>query len=375
MMPRKRKTSMGRQKIEIKRIESEEARQVCFSKRRAGLFKKANELSVLCGAELALIVFSPAGKPFSFGHPSVDSIVDRFLSRGPTPPPHPHPLALHGAAASADRRMLVPAPASAVHELDREYSELAERLEAERRRREALEAALRGQRGAAAHLLNANVEELGLAELERLQGALESLRWDAARRVDQLVIEAQTRSLVLAGDAGGSGFVSTAEGTIVIPPHEKKRKGLPAPSPFFPTYLPPAKHSHRRYPLPRPPHPSTISSFLCISTTVAAPPTSAAGQRRLCCRTFLPAPAAGQRRLSRNLLPPTVAVLPHASRRHLCRRLAPPQPLPSSFPPFLLQQLHALYLTPRRPRCLPGSHFFFLAEPYCSPEPAAPPCC
>ncbi|KAJ8467243.1 hypothetical protein OPV22_029795 [Ensete ventricosum] len=219
MMPRKRKTSMGRQKIEIKRIESEEARQVCFSKRRAGLFKKANELSVLCGAELALIVFSPAGKPFSFGHPSVDSIVDRFLSRGPTPPPHPHPLALHGAAASADRRMLVPAPTSAVHELDREYSELAERLEAERRRREALEAALRGQRGAAAHLLNANVEELGLAELERLQGALESLRWDAARRVDQLVIEAQTRSLVLAGDAGGSGFVSTAEGTIVIPPH------------------------------------------------------------------------------------------------------------------------------------------------------------
>ncbi|CAL9037642.1 unnamed protein product [Musa banksii] len=223
MMPRKRKTSMGRQKIEIKRIESEEARQVCFSKRRAGLFKKANELSVLCGAELALIVFSPAGKPFSFGHPSVDSIVDRFLSRGPAPapPPHPHPLPLppHAAAASADRRMLVPARASAVHELDRQYSELTERLEAERRRREALEAALRGQRGAAAHLLNANVEELGLAELEQLQGALESLRWDAARRVDRLVFEAQTRSLVMAGDAGGSGFVPTAEGSMVIPPH------------------------------------------------------------------------------------------------------------------------------------------------------------
>ncbi|CAD5163487.1 unnamed protein product [Musa acuminata subsp. malaccensis] len=225
MMPRKRKTSMGRQKIEIKRIESEEARQVCFSKRRAGLFKKANELSVLCGAELALIVFSPAGKPFSFGHPSVDSIVDRFLSRGPAPapPPPPHPLPLplppHAAAASADRRMLVPARPSAVHELDRQYSELTERLEAERRRREALEAALRGQRGAAAHLLNANVEELGLAELEQLQGSLESLRWDAARRVDQLVFEAQTRSLVMAGDAGGSGFVATAEGSMVIPPH------------------------------------------------------------------------------------------------------------------------------------------------------------
>ena len=36
---------MGRQKIEIRKIESEEARQVCFSKRRAGLFKKASELA------------------------------------------------------------------------------------------------------------------------------------------------------------------------------------------------------------------------------------------------------------------------------------------------------------------------------------------
>lgn len=57
------KKSMGRQKIEIKRIEKEEARQVCFSKRRAGVFKKAHELSVLCGAEIAIVVFSPAGKP------------------------------------------------------------------------------------------------------------------------------------------------------------------------------------------------------------------------------------------------------------------------------------------------------------------------
>ncbi|RWW80458.1 hypothetical protein BHE74_00011199 [Ensete ventricosum] len=42
------------------------------------------------------------------------------------------------------------------------------------------------------------------------------------------------------------------------------------------------------------------------------------------------------------LLPSAVAVLPHASRRHLCRRLASPQPLPSSFPPFLPQQPHTL---------------------------------
>ncbi|XP_042455544.1 agamous-like MADS-box protein AGL61 [Zingiber officinale] len=90
-----KKTGNGRRKIEIKRIEKEEERQVCFSKRRASLFNKANELSHLCGAQLAVVVFSPGGKPFSYGHPSVDSILDRFSCR-PSPPPScllpPHPF-------------------------------------------------------------------------------------------------------------------------------------------------------------------------------------------------------------------------------------------------------------------------------------------
>ena len=77
-MAPKRKLSMGRQKIEIRRIESEEAPQVCFSKRRAGLFKKVSELAVLCGAEVAAVVFSPAGKAFSFGDSSIDVVVNHF---------------------------------------------------------------------------------------------------------------------------------------------------------------------------------------------------------------------------------------------------------------------------------------------------------
>ncbi|THU57010.1 hypothetical protein C4D60_Mb11t23240 [Musa balbisiana] len=48
--------------------------------RRAGLSKKVKELSLLCGAELALIVFSPACNPFSFDHPSVHSVIGCFLS-------------------------------------------------------------------------------------------------------------------------------------------------------------------------------------------------------------------------------------------------------------------------------------------------------
>ncbi|RVW97737.1 Agamous-like MADS-box protein AGL70 [Vitis vinifera] len=57
---------MGRRKIEIKKIESKDRLMVTFSKRRAGLFKKAQQLSQLSGATVAVLVFSPAGKPFTF---------------------------------------------------------------------------------------------------------------------------------------------------------------------------------------------------------------------------------------------------------------------------------------------------------------------
>ncbi|MBA0702032.1 hypothetical protein Goari_020543 [Gossypium aridum] len=57
---------MTRQRIEIKKIANTAARQVTFSKRRRGLFKKAHELSTLCDAEIALIVFSTTGKLFKY---------------------------------------------------------------------------------------------------------------------------------------------------------------------------------------------------------------------------------------------------------------------------------------------------------------------
>ncbi|KAH6763836.1 AGAMOUS-like 12 [Perilla frutescens var. frutescens] len=53
---------MARGKIQMKRIENPVHRQVTFCKRRAGLLKKAKELSVLCDAEIGLFIFSPHGK-------------------------------------------------------------------------------------------------------------------------------------------------------------------------------------------------------------------------------------------------------------------------------------------------------------------------
>ncbi|KAJ8478587.1 hypothetical protein OPV22_022314 [Ensete ventricosum] len=59
---------MGRGKIEIKRIENTTNRQVTFCKRRNGLLKKAYELSVLCDAEIALIVFSTRGRLYEYSN-------------------------------------------------------------------------------------------------------------------------------------------------------------------------------------------------------------------------------------------------------------------------------------------------------------------
>uniref|UniRef100_A0A6N2KLS0 MADS-box domain-containing protein n=1 Tax=Salix viminalis TaxID=40686 RepID=A0A6N2KLS0_SALVM len=76
-----RRTSKGRQKIEIKRVEKESNRYVTFSKRKNGLFKKATELSTsLCGAETAVIIFSEHRKLFSCGQPDVDQVLDRYLA-------------------------------------------------------------------------------------------------------------------------------------------------------------------------------------------------------------------------------------------------------------------------------------------------------
>ncbi|XVF22906.1 hypothetical protein REPUB_Repub12eG0211100 [Reevesia pubescens] len=69
---------MGRGKIEIKRIENANSRQVTFSKRRAGLLKKAKELAILCDAEVAVIIFSNTGKLFEFSSSGMKKILSRY---------------------------------------------------------------------------------------------------------------------------------------------------------------------------------------------------------------------------------------------------------------------------------------------------------
>ncbi|KAG7024587.1 Agamous-like MADS-box protein AGL16, partial [Cucurbita argyrosperma subsp. argyrosperma] len=57
---------MGRCKIVIRRIDNSTSRQVTFSKRRSGLLKKAEELAILCDADVGVIIFSSTNKLYEY---------------------------------------------------------------------------------------------------------------------------------------------------------------------------------------------------------------------------------------------------------------------------------------------------------------------
>nr|AAN52800.1 MADS-box protein AGL62 [Arabidopsis thaliana] len=138
------KKSKGRQKIEMVKMKNESNLQVTFSKRRSGLFKKASELCTLCGAEVAIVVFSPGRKVFSFGHPNVDSVIDRFINNNPLPP-HQH------------------------------NNQVLSQLETEKKKYDELKK-IREKTKALGNWWEDPVEELALSQLEGFKGNLENLK-------------------------------------------------------------------------------------------------------------------------------------------------------------------------------------------------------
>ncbi|KAK1620242.1 hypothetical protein QYE76_025759 [Lolium multiflorum] len=193
MAPR-RPRGTGRKKIEIRPIESEEARQVCFSKRRTGLFKKVSELSTLCGAEVAAVVFSPGGKVFSIGHPSVDSVLDRFRTSYSSEAQAV--AAVDGGA--GDRN-------PALAELNQELAEVQAQLAAIKARNTAIDEFFAKARAEgcqpAAWLEHANdVRQMREEDRAAFAAALAKLSADVAVRCDQVL-----RDLLGGRTVGGGG--------------------------------------------------------------------------------------------------------------------------------------------------------------------------
>ncbi|KAH6647001.1 SRF-type transcription factor [Truncatella angustata] len=66
-----------RRKIEIKFITDKSRRHITFSKRKAGIMKKAYELSVLTGTQVLLLVVSETGLVYTFTTPKLQPLVTK----------------------------------------------------------------------------------------------------------------------------------------------------------------------------------------------------------------------------------------------------------------------------------------------------------
>ncbi|KAL6602749.1 hypothetical protein ACP70R_043110 [Stipagrostis hirtigluma subsp. patula] len=164
-----RPPSKGRQRIEIRRIEEDARRQVTFSKRKAGLFKKASELSLLCGARVAVVVFSFCGKPFAAGSHSVDHVL-RLGDEDPI---------VAAADTSDDDRAAVDAAL-------RQVEETRALVAAERARMHAVGEKVLQAKAGRRFWWEADAEALGEAELPEFDRALHRLRDTVRRHADKL---------------------------------------------------------------------------------------------------------------------------------------------------------------------------------------------
>ncbi|PVH32662.1 hypothetical protein PAHAL_9G454400 [Panicum hallii] len=167
---------MGRQKIEMKRIEGEESRHVCFSKRRQSMFKKACELSILCSAMVAIVVFSPGGRPFSFGSPSFKAVFNRFL-------------ALTVPATSGESCDSSNGETNTTHE-SLECSELEQSIEGEKKREKMLKEAVECDTdGRVMDLLTTKVYTSGLDELQEFHKKLAAIQGIVKEKIKQVLQE------------------------------------------------------------------------------------------------------------------------------------------------------------------------------------------
>ncbi|KAK1271597.1 Agamous-like MADS-box protein AGL62 [Acorus gramineus] len=187
---------MGRKKIEIKKIEKEDARQVCFSKRRQGVFKKASELSILCGAQIAIIVFSPGGKPYVFAHPSLDSVINTCNS-------------------SSCSTSLTHHQESRIHELNKDHADILARLDAARAISQELKLAAQtvARVNPLAALWETPLEELSLPDLQRLFSTVEGVK--------------KTMMSRRTGEASMGVVHSSAAAAVVAPPQQYVNHVLP----------------------------------------------------------------------------------------------------------------------------------------------------
>ncbi|WCJ18844.1 Agamous-like MADS-box protein AGL62 [Euphorbia peplus] len=166
--------SKGRKKLDMVKISKESNLLVTFSKRKYGIFKKASELSTLCGAEITIILFSPGKKIFSFGHPSVEAVVQRFLTRKPT-------------QFSGSQKLTEAHRNARICELNAQLTQVEYLLEMERKTGEEIDKARKVRE--AQNWWESPIQKLNFEQLHNLKTCLEVLSQNVDRQVEYLLIQ------------------------------------------------------------------------------------------------------------------------------------------------------------------------------------------
>ncbi|KAK6945924.1 Transcription factor, MADS-box [Dillenia turbinata] len=192
------KKTRGRQRIPMEKMTKQSNLQVTFSKRRSGLFKKASELCVLTGAEVAVVVFSPGNKVYSFGHPFVDNVINRFLGQNP---PRVDPDSNHLIEFQRDANL---------RELNTQLEHVHNQLEMERKRGEELEKAMKASQ--MQNWWEAPVEELSMEQLQILKTAMDSLKQDVEKETQVQMAKAMNPLPYFAGMGAPVGIHSVDAG-------------------------------------------------------------------------------------------------------------------------------------------------------------------
>lgn len=147
--------------------QEKEGKKSTFSRRKVGLFKKAAELCILCNAQAAITVFSPAGKPFSFGNPNAGTVIDSYV-KGTTE---------FEAENSSEK------PCS-IEEHNRQYEEAMKTLELEKKNLEELEIFSEVLKS---DWWNDPIDDMSSEELEQFIVCLNKLRSKLVGRAEELV--------------------------------------------------------------------------------------------------------------------------------------------------------------------------------------------
>ncbi|KAL1211874.1 Agamous-like MADS-box protein AGL29 [Cardamine amara subsp. amara] len=160
---------MGRRKIKMEQVQDTNTKQVTFSKRRLGLFKKASELATLCNAEVGIAVFSPGNKPYSFGKPDFDLIADRFRNESEES---------DSGETSSDRKRV-----RQEKKICKRLNSIIEQTEAEKKEAEELQKRLES---ADEERFNKPIEELTLEELYELEAKMKKIHVGIQNNINKM---------------------------------------------------------------------------------------------------------------------------------------------------------------------------------------------